>query len=357
MRRLFSLIALFLALSMLFCACKKTEKPADNDNKQEEEAFDYSQTAVFTANHAFNVSEMAYLFFGAFGDFYRMYGAYFGYLGIDLEKPFKEQACQFEEGVDQSWFDYFLESTKLYAEQFLIITEAAKANGEALSEADKKDIEQSIQDLKDYTAENKIDFQEYLDITYGNGVTEESIRNVLEITFLSSNYYDKIYYGYTYTEDDYSKYIEENLKDETDYNYINVRHILVETEEEAKALLDEILKAEDVKSEFAKKAGEKTLDPGSKNTGGLYNDVYKGKMVQPFNDWCFDEERKPGDTGIVSSTHGYHVMYFDSVSELTYFRDTADKTLRKAEYNAQYDEWLKQYPVTYYDELLQKINA
>ena len=33
-------------------------------------------------------------------------------------------------------------------------------------------------------------------------------------------------------------------------------------------------------------------------------------MVKPFEDWCFDESRKPGDTGIVESDYGYHVMYY-----------------------------------------------
>ena len=37
-------------------------------------------------------------------------------------------------------------------------------------------------------------------------------------------------------------------------------------------------------------------------------------MVQEFNDFCFAEDRKPGDTGIVYGTNGqyagYHVMYF-----------------------------------------------
>ena len=41
-------------------------------------------------------------------------------------------------------------------------------------------------------------------------------------------------------------------------------------------------------------------------------------MVTNFNDWCFDEVRKPGDTGIVESTYGYHVMYYVGDSEQNY---------------------------------------
>ena len=33
-------------------------------------------------------------------------------------------------------------------------------------------------------------------------------------------------------------------------------------------------------------------------------------MVASFNDWIFDEARKPGDTEIIETDYGYHVMYF-----------------------------------------------
>lgn len=362
MKKLFSVIALLLALSLLLCSCKKenggNETPNTDGNEQTGTTnVDYAQTAAFTANHTFDVSEMAYLFFGTFSDFYSIYGNYLTYLGIDLEKSFKEQPCDFEEGVEQSWFDYFLASTKLYAEQFLVLSEAAKANGETLSDTDKADIEASIDELKEYVSQSDYELQEYLDMTYGNGVTEEHIRNVLEITFLASAYYDKIYEGYSFTEDEYKAFEEENFKDEENYNFVNVRHILVKTEEEAQTLLDEILKAENVEEAFIKAAGEKTLDKGSKTTGGLYEDIYKGQMVTNFNDWCFDASRKPGDTGIVSSTHGYHIMYYVSLSEKNYFRETADDEMRSELYNAQYDKWLEEYPITFNDEALKNINA
>ena len=33
-------------------------------------------------------------------------------------------------------------------------------------------------------------------------------------------------------------------------------------------------------------------------------------MVEAFNDWCFDADRKVGDYGIVKTQYGYHIMYF-----------------------------------------------
>ena len=61
---------------------------------------------------------------------------------------------------------------------------------------------------------------------------------------------------------------------------------------------------------FAELANELSSDTGSNTNGGLYTEVYKGQMVTEFNDWCFDASRKDGDTGIVDTTYGSHVMYF-----------------------------------------------
>lgn len=64
---------------------------------------------------------------------------------------------------------------------------------------------------------------------------------------------------------------------------------------------------------FAALANELSEDGGSNTNGGLYTKVLKGQMVTEFNDWLFDESRKPGDTGIVFNEGGYtgyHVMYF-----------------------------------------------
>ncbi len=83
-----------------------------------------------------------------------------------------------------------------------------------------------------------------------------------------------------------------------------------QTKAKAQAILDEYLK-NPTEDNFAKLAKEKTEDPGSKETGGLYEGVMNdGKYVKSFTDWSIDESRKPGDTGIVETEYGYHIMYY-----------------------------------------------
>lgn len=117
-----------------------------------------------------------------------------------------------------------------------------------------------------------------------------------------------------------------------DYNTIDIRHILVQPEAATLTAEDEGYEAEVTELDAAAKAraeelyaqwkaGEATEESfaalamaestdSSKYVGGLYSQVPQNYMVAEFNDWCFDESRESGDTGIVGTDYGYHIMYF-----------------------------------------------
>lgn len=130
----------------------------------------------------------------------------------------------------------------------------------------------------------------------------------------------------------------------------NVRHILVKfengtkdsdgnttysDEEKAKAkkAAEELLQQwKDGKADedsFAELANKESDDKnGSVTDGGLYEDIYPGKTAEGFEKWCLSEERKAGDTGIVETEYGYHVMYYVSTDELSYRDMLIDSDLR-----------------------------
>ena len=82
----------------------------------------------------------------------------------------------------------------------------------------------------------------------------------------------------------------------------------------AKVKAEQILKdwksGDATEDSFAELAKTYSDDTGSNTNGGLYEAVKEGQMVTNFNDWCFDASRKAGDTGIVESDYGYHIIYF-----------------------------------------------
>ena len=136
---------------------------------------------------------------------------------------------------------------------------------------------------------------------------------------------------------------------DNNYALANVRHILVKPEggsydsetgattysdEEkaaAKAAAEELYAqwqaGEATEESFAALANEKSAD-GDGTTGGLYEAVYPGQMVTNFNDWCFAEGRKTGDTGIVESDYGYHIMFYVGDNDVSYRDYLITETLR-----------------------------
>lgn len=85
------------------------------------------------------------------------------------------------------------------------------------------------------------------------------------------------------------------------------------TKDKAQAVLDEYLKnpTEANFTELTKKYTEDVDSEGNPNNDGLYEGVMNdGQYVQAFTDWAIADGRKTGDTGIVETEYGYHVMYF-----------------------------------------------
>lgn len=105
--------------------------------------------------------------------------------------------------------------------------------------------------------------------------------------------------------------------------------------EKAEAILKDWEAGAKTEDSFAELAKENTTDPGSKDNGGLYEAIYPGQMVTPFEDWCYDDARKAGDTGIVQTDYGYHVMYFSGDNETNY----RDYMVKKALVEETTNDW------------------
>ncbi len=154
----------------------------------------------------------------------------------------------------------------------------------------------------------------------------------------------------------------------TDDRTVDVRHILFQADtsaldsnsatyeadvqavkDAAKAKAEEALAnwkaGEATEDTFAAMANELSEDPGSNANGGLYEKVYPGQMVTAFNDWCFDESRKAGDTGVVETSYGYHVMYFVG-DNIPYWQFVAEESLRDADQTKWVEELVAGVTVT-----------
>ena len=121
-----------------------------------------------------------------------------------------------------------------------------------------------------------------------------------------------------------------------DYHTVSVRHILVSDEDDRqRCSCKQYTDGEQTEDAFAALAVANSTDSNA-SSGGLYTDIYRGQMVSEFEDWCFDPSRQPGDTGIVQTSYGYHVMYFVSTNENPYWYVQAETSLKSSAYNEWY---------------------
>ena len=95
-------------------------------------------------------------------------------------------------------------------------------------------------------------------------------------------------------------------------NEYKVRHILVDKEDDAKAVIADLNKGAD----FAKLAKEKSKDPGSKDNGGDLDWGPAARYVKPFADTV--QSLKKGETtqAAVKTDFGWHVIRLDDVRPL-----------------------------------------
>lgn len=145
----------------------------------------------------------------------------------------------------------------------------------------------------------------------------------------------------------------------------NVRHILIyaddyDTEEEAKAEADRILSewqsGDKTEDSFAALAEEYSEDTGSNTNGGLYENVKKGETDDNFDAWLFDSTRAVGDTDVIESSYGYHVMYFVGDGKVAWKADVENAKLSD-DYDAAYAEYAEKYAVTFDEKAINKIDA
>ena len=113
------------------------------------------------------------------------------------------------------------------------------------------------------------------------------------------------------TDADLQKQYDEFKKSMGENEY-KVRHILVEKEDDAKAIIADLGKGAD----FAKIAKEKSKDPGSKDNGGDLDWGPAARYVKPFADALMALKKGQTTTAPVKTDFGYHVIRLDDARPL-----------------------------------------
>ncbi len=268
----------------------------------------------------------------------------------------EELASYYDEHSDE--FDaftynmYYVEAEKSEGAENANEEQLAAAKAIADDIATAKTLDEFSELILKYCPENKI--ETYSDVSaFQYSYTAEGLSNTFSPWLMS----DEAKPGDTtvleMTNGYYVLYFVD--KGGNDYNVVNFRHILFKAaadettgEVPEEALTNAKNSADGVYAMWQRTGGTEedlitlvptySADGGSSSNGGLYENVAKGDMVEEVEAWLFDESRKPGDSEIIRSTYGYHIMYFVGEGE-TYWKVLAKEGLE----NENYTKWIEEH--------------
>lgn len=302
----------------------------------EEEATQNKEVVIATVNGKELTNRMLQFYFNLeVSNFVNENFANLSYYGFDYNTPLNEQKCY---DADMSWEAYFVVKAINTWHQYQSIYAMAEKDGFQLSE-DSEAYLKSIPDLmKQYADEGKFDsIDAWIADYFDADITADDYMEYSRIIAICSEY-AMAEVSDMPSKEELETYYEENLQYFEDFkltkdsgSMVSVRHILLQpksateqpatyTEEEwntclaeAEKLLQEWKDGAATEESFAELANKHSADGGSNTTGGLYEGITKETpFVESFLNWCMDENRQIGDTDIVQSEHGYHIMYFSA---------------------------------------------
>ncbi len=164
--------------------------------------------------------------------------------------------------------------------------------------------------------------------------TEEMYKKNVDMQFEGNNYYSKEFFvrqiHYQLLQQKVEDSLSQDIQAESDMVW--ARHILVATEEEAKAVIERLDKGED----WNVIAAEVSTDTSNSANGGDLGWFIKGAMVAPFEEAAFAQEIGTYTKEPVKSDFGYHIIQIIGHEERP-----LTSTQKQTALNAAYNDWLE----------------
>ena len=322
-------------------------------------------------------------FYEEFNSFVSEYYSYLSYVGLDLNKSLSEQTCYFDQSMN--WEQFLITAAMETWQSYVQMGKLADQNGFELNEEWQATLDSMEASLEEDAKKNNFESADaMLKARYGETCDLAVYKEYVYLLFRANAFYSS---QFMFSEEEVSAAFTANEATlaekgitKTSGLQSSVRHLLVMpeggttgannqktyTDEEwaacqaaAEALLQEWKAGEATEESFAKLVEKNTDDTASAATGGLYEGIVKDNTyMKEFQDWAVDAQRKPGDTGIVRTTAGCHIMYFvKGEPEWIYFAGQILEEAKYAELQKQMEAVMEEFKVniSYSDILVEKI--
>ncbi len=314
----------------------------DSYTVADEKILEKADTVIATlADKELTLGQLQLYYTNDIYSFYSQYYSYIAYFGLDLTQPLDQQTNPMSQD-GQTWQKYFLETALTSWQSYALLEILVEDNGYTPSEGLQAELDSMLDNITQQAVNlGYADAQAYLAEQLAPGVSVEDYLAFNRSYYIGNEYLDKCY-GELYPDQAaIDAYYQENQATFADSGVepdmglqSAVRHILIQPEggtedesgtvtysdeekaaayAEAERILEEWKSGEATEESFAALANTHSKDGGSNTTGGLYENInIDASYVEPFRTWAVDVTRQPGDTAIVETDFGYHIMYFVS---------------------------------------------
>lgn len=281
-------------------------------------------TALTIGEHKLTPAEFNYYYQESYYNIYSTYSSYgmWDYL-VDTTKPIETQECTISENGG-TWKDYISEIASQTALQVYVLYDAAMADGYTLDEETQSSIDALSDNLEEFAEANKFkDVDSYLESYYGKGCTAESYINYYTIQQIAYSYSEAKGLSFTYTDDELSKYYNENAQtfDKVSYRIFNISSGEDEAaaRETAEAMLADMDGTEDTFAtaahDYAPEDAQESYEDADYTLRRNVN--FSSVSGYDYGEWLFNNARVAGETEMFTTSNGFSVVMFLS-------RDTND---------------------------------
>jgi len=166
-----------------------------------------------------------------------------------------------------------------------------------------------VKEQEDVIKKNIGDDTKFQDTLKQQGMTEAELKNFLTV-------YEKVTSDVKVASDtDVKAFFDKNIANYGEPESVKARHILVKTEDEAKAIIAQLVATKDkaaVLALFQQLAKDKSTDEASKNSGGDLGAIPKGQMVPDFEKAAFAQAVGTFSPTPVKTEFGFHVIFVEA---------------------------------------------
>ncbi|HWQ70999.1 MAG TPA: peptidylprolyl isomerase, partial [Desulfitobacteriaceae bacterium] len=177
--------------------------------------------------------------------------------------------------------------------------------------------------------------EQFLDELKKMGMTEPDLQKYLALNL-------KVTADTQLTDDEVKAYFDNNADKYGEPEQVRARHILVATEDEANQIIAQLKEG----GNFEELAKEKSLDEGSKGSGGNLDFFARGQMVPEFEEAAFAQKVGEYSAQPVKTQVGYHIIFVEEhkqavSADYAAVKDTVAKDAMDEKIQNYYDQLKK----------------